>query len=68
MKRQSELLAERGKFIQETFNNPEQGAEKLREIADKLEASKMSSEIVDNLKSVCFVSRATIYSDLDRTF
>jgi len=54
----------RQSFIQLCRSNPKEGAEYLRKIADKMEESKKTPEIIKCLESVLFLTERTIYREL----
>jgi hypothetical protein len=58
------VRVKRQSFIQLCRSNPKEGAEYLRKIADKIEQSKKTPEIIRHLESVLFLTERTIYRDL----
>lgn len=57
-------MVKRQAFVKLCRSNPMEGAEYLRKIADKIEQSKKTSNIVKCLKDVLFLHETTIYRDL----
>lgn len=54
----------RQSFIQLCRSNKKEGANYLRKMADKIEQSKKTPEIVECLEDVLFLSERTIYREL----
>jgi len=51
-------------FVQKCIDDPKTGAETLRRLADELEANKKTSDTINTLKKVLFISETTIYRDI----
>ena len=66
MKKNEQDLINRMAFVQMCIEQPKEGAKYLKELADKMEVSKKTPEIIRHLKKVLFISECTIYRDLEK--
>ena len=66
MKKNKEDQVNRMAFIQMCIEQPEQGANYIKDIASKIGQSKKTPEIIGHLKQILFISECTIYRDLEK--
>lgn len=64
MNKNYSTIVKRQSFIQLCRSNPKEGAEYLRKIANDMEQSKKTPDVVKCLEGVLFLSESTIYRDL----
>ena len=64
MNKNYSTITKRKAFVQLCRCQKKEGADYLRKIADKLEESKKTSDVVECLKDVLFLHETTIYRDL----
>lgn len=51
-------------FVKQCIDNPKQGSQILKNYAKKLNKSESSSEIIEILQDILFLSESTIYRDI----
>lgn len=64
MKRNEKDKINRISFVQLCVDNPKDGAEYLKDMANKMSECKKTSQIIERLKQVLFISQSTIYRDM----
>ena len=63
MRKNSEQIKARRKFIKSCIDNPQFGADLLRDLAIKMEASTRVGDTVNKLADLLFLSEETIFKD-----
>lgn len=63
MRKNSEQIKARRQFIKSCIDNPRLGADLLRDVAIKMEASSRVGDTVNKLADLLFLSEETIFKD-----
>lgn len=63
MRKNSEQIEARKKFIKSCIDDPDLGADQLRSLACKIEQSTRVGDIVNKLADFLFLSEETIFKD-----
>lgn len=53
----------RKQFVKKAVENPKQAASELRRMADSLEGSANTTEVVENLSNILHLSERTVFRD-----